>query len=187
MRVAVEKLTVSAFLEWENAQETRNEFYRGEVFPMAAARRSHGRVVGNLIHALMSALTGSPCQVFNEGMKVQVADDAILYPDVFVTCDKADLATEMLFRSPTLVIEVLSPSTEEYDRSRKFALYRRLDSLKEYLLVNPGTRRVEFFVRGPDDLFVLHDMSEDDQVRFRSLEVSIALAAVFAGLDAVGG
>ena len=186
MGVALEKLTMGGFLEWENAQETRHEFYRGYVFAMVGARRSHGRVVANLVHALMSALDGSPCQVFNEGMKVQVADDTILYPDVFVTCDSTDLATEMLFRSPTLVVEVLSPSTEEYDRSRKFALYRRLESLKEYVLINPESRRLESFVRRSDDLFVLHDMSESELVRLRSLEITIPMAAIFSGVDAAG-
>ena len=182
MGVPSEKLTMRAFLDWENAQESRNEFYRGDVFAMVGARRSHGRVVANLAHALMSALEGSPCQVFHEGMKVQVADDAILYPDVFVTCDQADLRTEMLFTAPMLVIEVLSPSTEEYERSRKFALYRRLASLKEYLLVNPDTRRVESFVRGADGLYVLHDMSELDHVRFHCVDISVPASAIFAGL-----
>lgn len=186
MGVALAKLTISAFLEWENAQESRHEFHQGEVFAMVGARRPHGRVVANLVHSLMSALDGSPCQVFNEGMKVQVADDTILYPDVFVTCDSGDLATEMLFHAPTLVIEVLSPSTEEYDRSRKFALYRRLASLKEYVLVHPESRRLESFVRGPDDLFVFHDMSEGDLARFRSLDIAIPMAAVFSRLNAGG-
>ena len=178
----LEKLTLEAFLEWENAQDTRNEFHRGEVFAMLGARRSHGTVVSNLVRHLGNALDGSPCRVFHEGMKVRIADEAILYPDLFVTCDKADLATEMLFKAPTLVIEVLSPATEGYDRSQKFALYRRLTSLKEYLLISPDTRRVEFFTRGADDLFVLHDMSESEAVRFRSLDISVPAAAVFAGL-----
>ena len=93
-------------------------------------------------------------------MKVQVADDAILYPDVFVTCDPADLRTDMVFRAPKLVIEVLSPSTEGYDRSAKFALYRRLGSLVEYVVISPETRRVEAFARDPDGHFVLFDGSE---------------------------
>jgi Uma2 family endonuclease len=182
MGVPLEKLTLEAFLEWENAQDTRNEFYRGNVFAMAGARRSHGTVVSNLVRHLGNALDGSPCRVFHEGMKVQVADEAILYPDVFVTCDKADLATEMLFNAPTLVIEVLSPTTEGYDRSQKFALYRRLPSLKEYVLINPDNRRVESFTRGEDDLFVLHDMSESETVQFRSLDITVPAAALFAGL-----
>ena len=91
-------------------------------------------------------------------------------------------STEMLFTAPTLVIEVLSPSTEEYDRSGKFALYRRLTSLKEYVLVNPETRRVESLVRGADGLYVLHDMSDNDQLSFRSLDIAVPATAVFAGL-----
>ena len=182
MGLPLEKLTLEAFIEWENAQATRNEFYRGDVFAMVGARRSHGTVVSNLVRHLGNALDGSSCRVFHEGMKVQIADEAILYPDVFVTCDKADLATEMLFKAPTLVIEVLSPTTEGYDRSQKFALYRRLPSLKEYVLINPDTRRVESFTRGADDLFVLHDMSESESMQFRSLDINVSMTALFAGL-----
>ena len=182
MGVPREKLTLEAFLEWENAQDTRNEFHRGEVFAMVGARRSHGRVVSNLARHLGNALDGSACEVFHEGMKLQVADDTILYPDVFVTCDPTDLRTEMVFRAPTLVIEVVSPSTETYDRSQKFALYRRLASLKEYVLVNPESRRVEAFVRGADGLFVLHDMSEDAAISFRSIGIDVPAAAVFQGV-----
>ena len=182
MGLPLEKLTLEAFLEWENTQDTRNEFYRGDVFAMVGARRPHGTVVSNLVRHLGNALDGTPCRVFHEGMKVQIADDAILYPDVFVTCDKADLSTEMLFKAPKLVIEVLSPTTEGYDRSQKFALYRRLSSLTEYVLISPDTRRVESFVRGADDLFVLHDMSESDTVQFRSIGITVPAAAVFAGV-----
>ncbi|MBN8217932.1 MAG: Uma2 family endonuclease, partial [Spirochaetes bacterium] len=96
---------------WENDQPGRHEFYRGEVFAMVGARRVHGLVGGNLFAALKSHLKGSPCRAFVEGMKVQVADDAIFYPDVFVTCDAADLKTDMVFRQPRLVVEVLSDST----------------------------------------------------------------------------
>ncbi len=181
MGLPLEKLTLEAFLEWENAQEVRNEFYRGDIFAMVGARRSHGTVVSNLVRHLGNALDGSPCRVFHEGMKVQVADEAILYPDVFVTCDQADLTTDMIFKAPMLVIEVLSPATEGYDRSQKFALYRRLSSLREYVLINPETLRIESFTRGVDGLFVLHDMSENDALQFRSLEISVPVKSVFSG------
>ena len=182
MGLPLEKLTLEAFLEWENAQDVRNEFYRGEIFALVGARRSYSTAVSNLVRHLGNALDGSPCRVFHEGMKIQVADEAILYPDVFVTCDKADLATEMVFKAPVLVIEVLSPATEGYDRSQKFALYRRLSSLKEYVLINPETRRIESFTRGADDLFVFHDMSESGVLQFRSLDIGVPVVAVFSGL-----
>jgi Uma2 family endonuclease len=123
------KLTLEAYLAWEEQQPERHELYRGEVFATVGAKRIHGQVVGNIAFHLRLALSGSPCRVFHEGMKPQVADDTILYPDVFVTCDKDDLATDQIFRSPSVVAEVLSPSTQGYDRSQKFALYRRLVSL----------------------------------------------------------
>lgn len=177
------KLSLEAYLAWEEGQPERHEFHRGEVFAMMGGRRSHGRVVSNLNRRLAEALDGSPCQVFTETMKVQIGDDTVLYPDVFITCDKFDLATDRIFTAPTLVIEVLSPSTQSYDRSRKFALYRRLPALKEYILVDPDTRRVEAFRRNADDQWVLHDMSDGDVLEAASVGARIALADVFAGVD----
>jgi Uma2 family endonuclease len=177
------KISLADYMAWEEAQPERHEFYRGEVFAMVGAKRIHGCVVSNLVRELGMALKGAPCRVFNEGMKLQIADDTVLYPDVFVTCDKADLATELVFRAPTLVIEVLSPSTQGYDRSQKFALYRRIASLQEYILVDPDTRRVEAFRRRPDDAWVLHDMSDGDTLHAASLDVRVPLAEVFAGID----
>ena len=95
---------------------------------MVDARRSHGRVVLNLARRLAEQVDGSPCQVFVEAMKVQVADDTIFYPDLFVTCDRDDLRTEVIFCAPLLVVEVLSPGTQAYDRSREFALSSRSTS-----------------------------------------------------------
>jgi Uma2 family endonuclease len=140
-------------------------------------------VVSNLNRRLSEALDGSPCQVFTEGMKVQIGDDTVLYPDVFVTCDKADLATEMIFKSPTLVVEVLSPSTQAYDRSQKFALYRRIPALQEYIVVDPDTRRVEAFRRNARDEWVLHDMSDSDTMEAASVGCRMTLANVFEGID----
>jgi len=177
------KLSLEAFLAWEHGQIEKHEFHRGEVFAMTGARRVHGRIQSNLAGELRTLLKGSPCQVFGDSMKVQVADDTVLYPDVFVTCDRNDLATELIFRSPTVVIEVLSPSTQSYDRSHKFALYRRIPSLKEYVLVDPDTRRVEGFRRNDTGAWVLFDMSDDDMLEIGSLGLRVAMAEVFDGID----
>ena len=183
MALVEQKLTLDAFLAWENTQPERHEFCRGEVLAMGDARRTHGRVVANLGRRLSGFLERSPCQVFATSMKIQIADEVILYPDVFVTCDKADLATEMIFTAPTLVIEVLSPSTQAYDRSQKFALYRCIDALREYILVDPETRRVEGFRRGADGLWVFHDMSQDDFLVAASMDCKVPMADVFARID----
>ena len=183
MALPAQKMTLDEFLAWENQQPERHEFHRGDVFAMAGGRRTHGRVVLNLARRLGNHLDGSPRQVFAESMKVQIADDTIFYPDVFVTCDKADLATEMIFRSPSLVIEVLSPSTQAYKRSQKFALYRRLASLQEYVLVDPETRRIEGFRRNSADQWVLFDMSQDEAMECASIACNVPLLQVFDGMD----
>ena len=180
------KLTLEAYLAWENEQREKHEFHRGQVFAMVGARRVHGRVQLNLASALGDRLKGAPCQVFVDSMKVQVADDTVLHPDVFVTCNRDDLATDLIFRSPIVVFEVLSPSTQSYDRSQKFALYRRISSLQEYILVDPDTRRVEAFRRNEASQWVLHDMSDVDTLEVASLDLRFAMAAVFDGVDPPG-
>lgn len=152
------RLTLEEFIAWENAQDERHELHRGEVLSMVGVRRSHGTVLMNLGAQLVQRLKGSPCRVFSESMKVQVADDTIVNPDLFVTCDHDDLSTEMIFRAPLLVVEVevLSPGTQAYDRGRKFALYRRLPSLREYLLIDPDGRDVQAFRRTADGQWMLH-------------------------------
>ena len=176
------KLSLDQFLAWEDEQPERHEFVQGEVFAMVGARRVHNLVAGNLFATLRQVLKGSPCRAFIESAKVQ-ADDAILYPDVFVTCDAADLRTEQIFTAPTLIVEVLSPSTQAYDRGLKFTLYRRLASLREYLLVDPDTRELQLFRRGADGLFTLHDLTGAAAVEFASLGVTLAADDIFDGLD----
>jgi Uma2 family endonuclease len=182
MGMPLHKLTLSDFLDWENNQVEKHEFYRGEVSMMVGARRSHGRVVLNLATRLSMHLAGTRCQVFTEGMKVQIADDTLFYPDVFITCDAADLRTDMIFRAPVLVVEVLSPSTAGYDLGEKFAHYRRLASLKEYLLVDPESRRVEAFRRNEQNQWVLHDMTDSDTLHVACVDARLPLAQVFDGV-----
>lgn len=182
-------MTLADFLVWEETQPERHEFVRGEVFvrgdvsAMVGARRVHGIVSLNIAAGLKSLLRGSRCQVFTESMKLQVADDVLFYPDVFVTCDPADLRTDVLFRAPTVVVEVLSERTQSYDRGQKFTWYRRLPSLREYLLVDPDTRELQLFRRGADGLFTLHDLTGMPQVDLSSIGCILPASEIFDGLD----
>lgn len=185
MAVAQEKLSLDAYIAWENAQPERHEFYRGEVFAMVGVRRVHGMVSGNVFAALKSALRGGPCEVFTESLKVQVADEAVFYPDVFVTCHADDLRTEMVFRHPVLIVEVLSESTQAYDRGVKFAMYRHIAELREYVLIDPDSRSVEVFRRNERGLFELHDFTDAQTLELASVQVRIPLADVFSGLEPV--
>ncbi len=181
------KLSLSEFMVWEAEQKGRNEFHRGEVFAMVGDRRGHGRIIANLVRHLGNHLDGTPCQVFSEGMKVQIADDTVVYPDVFVTCDKRFRFDELVITEPVLVIEVLSPATQGYDRSTKFAFYRRLQSLREYALIDPDTRRVEVFRPGEDGHWTLFDMSDGAVLEFLSVDARVALADLFKGMGSEAG
>lgn len=183
MGVPLHKQSIAEYLAWESEQESRNEFWRGEVFAMVGGKRGHGRVIANLMRHLGVHLDDTPCQAFSEGMKVQVGEEAVLYPDVFVTCEPEFSANQAVFTSPVLVIEVLSPSTQAYDRSKKFAMYRRLDSLREYALIDPDSRRVEVFRPSEDGHWKLFDMSEDETLILETLDCRLELTALFKGMD----
>ena len=183
MSVPALKLTIGEFLEWENAQETRHEFYRGEVFAMMGVRRVHALISGNLFAALKTHLKDTLCRAFTESVKVQVAKDALFNADVFVTCDPQDLKTDMVFRSPSLIVEVLSDSTQAYDRGLKFTAYRQITSLQEYVLVDPDTRRVEVYRRNERQNFELIDQSGHAELVLDSVGLHLAMAEVFDGLS----
>ena len=141
------------YLAWERVAATKSEFFDGRIYAMSGASRSHVRITTNLIAALHGQLRGRACDVFTSDMKVRVSDTGLYtYPDATVVCGEArfaDDASDVLL-DPTVVVEVLSPSTESYDRGRKFEHYMRLASLREYVLIAQDRMRVERFTRGPD-------------------------------------
>ena len=177
------KQSIAEYLSWESEQAGRNEFWRGEVFAMVGSQRGHGRVSANLMRHLGNHLDDTPCQAFSENMKVQVGQEAVLYPDVFVTCDREFTAEQKVFTTPVLVIEVLSPSTQAYDRSKKFAMYRQIASLREYALIDPDSRRVEVFRPSEDGHWKLFDMSDGEALVLDSVGCTLGLLDVFKGMD----
>lgn len=184
MGLPATRISLAEFLSWEGGQALRHELYRGEVFAMVGARRVHGLVVGNLFAALKNHLKGTRCRAFVESMKLQLGDDTIFYPDVFVTCDEQDLKTDMIFRKPSLVAEVLSESTQAFDRGLKFAAYRQLASLREYLLIDPTSRGVEVFRRNDRGNFELFDQTGAAQLVLDSVSLALAMDEVFDGVEA---
>lgn len=148
---------------------------------MVGVRRVHGAATGNIFTALRRHAKDTPCQVISESFKLKVSEN-IFYPDVFVTCNKADLQADMIFVTPTVVVEVLSPSPQAFDRGWKFAAYRQITALKEYLLVDPDSRVVELYRRGTDGLFTLHDYTEQFACELAAIGYVMANTDIFEGL-----
>jgi Uma2 family endonuclease len=170
------------YLEWENSQETRNEYVAGEIFAMVGARDAHNTIAGNLYISFRNHLRGGRCRVFAAEMKLHVETaNAFFYPDVFVTCDERDRGPEadLYKRHAILVIEVLSDSTAAFDRGRKFAFYRELEALAEYVLVDPDRPGVEVFRRDVTGHWVLYPFGPGETVEFASIDLRLPIDAVY--------
>jgi Uma2 family endonuclease len=176
------KMDLTEFLDWEVHQPERHEFFRGETFAMVAGTARHNRVVLNLASLIGDHLDGSRCQVFAGSMKVQIAD-GVLYPDVIVTCGKAEAGDEQSVTEPKLIIEVLSASTSGYDKRDKFILYRTLASLREYVLIDPTKRQVEVFTLAEAGAWLLTDQTTADVLSLVSLDCKLPMELVFKGLQ----
>ncbi len=164
----------AAYLAWEATQEGRHEYLSGEVFALVGVRQSHNLATLNLYNSLRQALKGSRCRVFVEAVKARVeAVDGFFYPDLLVTCDPRDRLTPDYVSHPLLVAEVLSESTAAFDRGRKFAAYRKLESLQDYLLIDLAAQRIEVFRRDAENHCVLYDYGPGDRVELASLALQL--------------
>lgn len=141
------------YLAGEPLSEIRHEYVAGHIYAKAGAGKAHNTIAGNLFSRLRNHLRGSPCRSFIANMKVRVVKaDAYYYPDVVVTCSERDTAADAprdYLTAPTLIVEVLSPSTETVDRREKMRAYASLESLREYLLVDSGSQAVELYRKLP--------------------------------------
>lgn len=180
-------MTRDDFLAWESAQPEKHQFWQGEVFAMTGARQVHVIVSLNIATLLKAHLRGTPCRAYMSDMQLEVAAaDAVFYPDVFVSCDAADLAAERILSRPKVIIEVLSDSTAGFDRGAKFAAYRRVDTLQEYALIDPDQRTVEIFRRTETDDWLLATHDGERGLVLRSLDFEAPLADVFESVPAAG-
>jgi len=170
------RFDAAAYLAWEETQPGRNEYIAGEVFAMVGVRQSHNVATGNFYNILCRELKGSPCRVFIESVKTHVeAADAFFYPDIVVTRDARDRLTPNYVSHPLLIVEVLSDSTAAFDRGAKFAAYRKLESLKDFVLIDIATQHVEVFRRNAENHWVLYDYGSGDSLELSSLSVNLAV------------
>jgi Uma2 family endonuclease len=175
------------YLLRERKAETKSEFLRGEVFAMAGASFEHCRIANNMIVSIGSQLGKGPCQQFNSDLRVKVERTGLYtYPDIIIVCDPPQFEDNVLdtLLNPTVVIEVLSPSTESYDRGKKFRHYQAIPSLREYVLVAQSEVSIDRFVRdGPDGWSVKSFDNRTGEFAFSSVPVRIAMEDVYFGVE----
>lgn len=178
-------LDVSAYLEFDQSSQGRQEFENGVVYAMTGGTMRHNRLTGNIFRILANRLDGSACQVFINDMKLHVlASDSVYYPDVFVYCGANVANEDTLVTDAKLVVEVLSDSTAARDRRQKRIAYQKLPGLQSYWIVSQTEQRVEVHSRSSDGQWQAQAFGPDGTIATDWLgEESIALASLYTGTD----
>ncbi|MGL5035717.1 MAG: Uma2 family endonuclease [Microcystaceae cyanobacterium] len=168
-------LTPEEYLAFEEKSLVKHEYRDGDAYAMAGTTANHNKILGSLYVLIRNHLRGSGCDPYFSDLKVKIqAKNCFYYPDLLVTCDRRDREMAVYKNHPKLIIEVLSDSTEAFDRGDKFIDYQSLESLEEYVLVNHKSRRVETFRRNAQNLWVLQTYQEQDQTfELQSLNLTI--------------
>lgn len=166
----------------EQREDWRYEYCAGEIFAMAGGTESHALVGMNIGATLVNALRGKPCRVYNSGAKLYIRHhDHFCYPDAQVLCEKG-IRHKRYVENPVLVVEVLSPSTESYDRGGKFEHYRSIETLGYYLLIDPDRPHVELYERLSAEAWRLTEYREG-HLPLAGLEATLDLADIYAQVD----
>lgn len=177
------KLTVEDYLAIERSTEQKSEYLNGEMFAMGGASRQHNLIVTNTVRELSVQLKKRPCKVYANDMRVKVSSTGLYtYPDLVVVCgeERFDDHQKDTLLNPTVIVEVLSDSTEGYDRGEKFEHYRKLESLSDYLLIAQKKYHVECYQRRPDNRWLLTETNDlRDSVRLTSIDCELALAEIY--------
>ena len=167
------RTSYAKYLEAEQTSELKHEYLRGEVYAMAGGTPEHARLASAILLELGTALRGRPCNVYSSDLRVRVeATDLSTYPDIVVICGSLETSESDADAAinPLLIVEVLSDSTEGYDRGEKFAHYRRIPSLREYLLVSQQSQRLESHFENETGEWVLREAGPGEVLELRALE-----------------
>lgn len=179
LRKSAQHVSVAEYLAGEKDSPVRHEYVHGQVYAMAGASDRHNLIAGTVYSRLLDHTARGPCQTFVSDMKVMVDSSLYYYPDVVVSCDPP--GGDPYFRTqPVLIIEVTSPNTHRTDYQEKLAAYKRIPSLREYVLIAQDQVLVEIFRRDAGDRWTVEELTEpDQQLRFESVGLSMSLADVY--------
>jgi Uma2 family endonuclease len=177
------KISVEEYLQWEKESPVKHEYYKGEIFAMAGAGARHNVIYSNLFGSIAYRLKGKPCQPYGSDMRINIPENTLFtYPDISIICgdiipspEDEDTATQ-----PTVIIEILSPSSRQYDKGDKFMLYRQIPALTQYVLIDSESIHIESYSINERNHWELTEYKQlSDEVLFTSVEISVALADIY--------
>lgn len=177
------KASIAEYLAFERQSTEKHEYFRGEIFAMSGASRTHNIIASNLIIQLGIRLKGKPCKPLGSDMRLHIPENTLFtYPDIAVYCGEMKTIDEDNALNPVVIIEILSPSTKNYDRGEKFQLYRDIPSLKEYILVDSESVHIEVFRLNHSRHWELEEYKTvRDQLNIPSLQLTIPITEIYEG------
>lgn len=186
VETALTYMTAAEYLEMERAAIEKHEYYKGEVFAISGARLRHNHIQTNFVGTVYSYLRGKSCNVFGSDLRIHIPTNSLYtYPDAVIVCgEPAMLDNEMdTLLNPVVIVEVLSKSTQSYDRGDKFMLYRAIPSLKEYIMINSESIGVEHYTRQEAGKWELEELkSLSDTINIRSIDLRLPLQQLYEGV-----
>ena len=181
-----EKMSIEEYLEMENAADEKSEYYKGEIFAMSGAKVPHNIIAGNLFVELANKLRGKKCKPFNSDQRIHIPSNSLFtYPDISIICGEIITLNNDDYNvlNPTVIIEVLSRSTKNYDRGEKFKLYRDIPTLKEYILVDSQSIHIEVFRLNENGHWELEEYNSlSDTVIIKAINETILLSEIYDGV-----
>ena len=181
------KLTPDAYFEMEETSEYKSDYYAGELFAMTGASVNHSLVVSNVLTAFNNALRNSDCYVFPSDMKVELERaQHYVYPDISVVCGGIKYAANRndVISNPVVIIEILSESTKDYDRGTKFQAYRKVFSLRDYILIDQDMVHVEYFYKNESGFWTLEEFDNpNDCLSVKSIHTELSLKDIYYRIE----
>lgn len=181
-----QKMSIEEYLEMENAANEKHEYYKGEIFAMSGAKVPHNRITSNLLIALGLKLKGKSCQPYGSDARIHIESNTLFtYPHISIICGEISTLNNDDYNvlNPTVIVEVLSKSTKNYDRGEKFKLYRDIVSLKEYILVDSESMHIEIFRLNKNGHWELEEYkSLTDSVIIKAIDESVVLSEIYEGV-----
>lgn len=181
-----QKFTIEEYLAMEEAATEKHEYYKGEIFAMSGPKVPHNTISINMLVELGNKLKGKKCRPFSSNQRIHIeANTLFTYPDISIICGEPETLNNDNWNilNPAVIIEVLSPSTKNYDRGEKFKLYRDIPTLKEYILVDSGTIHIEIFRLNESNHWELEEYNAAEEMLYiKTINENIALADIYAGV-----
>jgi len=181
-----QKISIEEYLAMENASLEKHEYYKGEVFAMSGAKVPHVRITDNFLFQLKLKLKGKKCQPYGSDLRIHIPSNTLFtYPDISIFCGEIITLNNDEFNAlnPTVLIEVLSPKTKNYDRGEKFKLYRDINTLKEYILVDSQSLHIEVFRLNENNHWELEEYNDaNNYLEIKAIDESVLIAEIYEGV-----